>query len=78
MYGQPMGGGVNLQSPEEIAQQQARWEKERAENDKRSYQSQVTHMALMLMTGNNSSAYTHETALRTAHLLLQGAKTYTP
>lgn len=78
MYaGQMAGGGVGA-SPTELAQQQERWETERIENAKTAYQGQITHMALLLLTGHNSTNYTTSSALKTAHELMQGAKTYNP
>lgn len=78
MYGQAIGAQMGPQSPAEIAQQQARWEKERIENETRAYQTQVAHMALQLLAGHNGAKYDAITAVETAHNLLLNAKHVNP
>lgn len=80
MYAQQaVGGGVGLGlAPVDLAQQQARWEKERVENERAAYRGQLAHMALALMSGVNGHQYKPETALKAVHEILQGAKTFDP
>lgn len=85
MYGAQQAVGAGLAyvgspagSPADVAEQQARWEKERAENVRQGYQGQVAHMALALMTSVNGHQWTPEKALEAADKLLRGAKSYSP
>lgn len=78
MYAQAPGAMLGGQIPAELAQQQERWEKERIETEKKGYQQQLTHMALMLLSGASGDRYDISSALKSAHELMQGAKTYNP
>ncbi len=78
MYAQQaVAGGIGI-APAELAQQQERWEKERVENARAAYRSQVAHMALALLTSTNGHAYKPETAVKAVHAILQAAKTFDP
>lgn len=65
-------------SPAALAEQQARWEKERAEQAAQAYRGQLTHMALMLLASPQGHALDADSALKLAHEIMQGAKVYTP
>jgi hypothetical protein len=71
-------GAQMAASPEELAKQQARWEKERVDAERRDYQSRLAHAALVLMSGANGGNFTPQSALESAHAVIQGAKTYNP
>jgi hypothetical protein len=65
-------------SPAAVAEQQARWEKERVENLRLAYQGQVAHFAMSLLTSVNGHQFTPEKALEAADKVLRGARSYAP
>lgn len=73
-----VGSAEMAGSPAALAEQQARWEKERVEQAALAYRGQLTHMALMLLASPVGHAHDAASALKLAHEVIQGAKGYQP
>ena len=79
LYGMAQGieaGGAVAGSPVALAEQQSRWEKERVEQATQARRGQLVHMALMILTSPVGHAHDAASALKLAHEVVQGSKTF--
>jgi hypothetical protein len=61
-----------------LAEREARWQKEAAENRASAYRAQLGHAALMLLAGPAGGRFDSVSALKTAHEVFQGTKDFSP